>query len=197
MAVSLTLRWGLKAENEVIEGKDRDEVLSKLKESMNQATDEQLNGVEVNPEYKSYRRIAKDPDAPNNPWSVEVSENGVGETESFTDREKAIERFVEVIAEDGDHWDDTPNFTKFRFEMPKHDADVVVVFPGGKELIIQARPSNADEGYNGSLDIILPDDQVVINLKGDDMEPAPAADEKCNNTRVAKQLVTELPGDYD
>lgn len=64
-------------------------------------------------------------------------------------------------------------FTERRIKMPKHDADVVLVFPGGQELLIQARPSNADGDYPGSLDIVLPDDQAVTNWKGDDMANAP------------------------
>ena len=62
-------------------------------------------------------------------------------------------------------------------------------------MTIQARPSNADVNYNGSLDIILPDDQCVTNWKGDDMEAAPGIKGQAH-TRKAKQLVTELPGVY-
>ena len=90
--------------------------------------------------------------------------------------------------------------SEFRVELPKWDADVVIVFPGGEELVVQARPSNADVNYNGSLDIILPTDQVVTARKGDDMEHAPAIyPEYCPQaTRcVAKQLAMNLPGNYD
>lgn len=88
-------------------------------------------------------------------------------------------------------------FKEIRVEVPKHDCDVIVVFPGGKELAIQLRPSNGDIGYNGSLDIILPLDSVVTNWRGDDMEPAPQFGADCPEIRIAKQLVTDLPGDYD
>lgn len=87
-------------------------------------------------------------------------------------------------------------FTEKRVKVPKHDCDVIIELPGGKELTIQLRPSNCDVGYNGSLDIILPDDDIVVCWKGDDMEDAPAVDESLPNQRIAKQLVIELPGDY-
>lgn len=84
----------------------------------------------------------------------------------------------------------------FRYvELPKADCDVVIVFPGGDELLIQARPSNADTDYNGSLDIILPDDQEVCCWIGSEMTPAPAVGRQAH-VRLAEQLVTELPGDY-
>jgi hypothetical protein len=88
-------------------------------------------------------------------------------------------------------------YQEIRVELPKHDADVVIVFPGGKELTVQARPSNADVDYNGSLDIILPDDQLVTAWQGDDMEDSVAPDESRQHERRAKQLVTDLPGDYE
>lgn len=87
-------------------------------------------------------------------------------------------------------------FTTTRVELPLHDADVEIVFPGGKVLLIQVRPSNADTNYNGSLDIILPTDQTVANWIGDNMQAAPQATGGRSHERVAKQLVTELPGLY-
>lgn len=90
-------------------------------------------------------------------------------------------------------------FVEIPVDLPAHDADVVIRFPGGKELLIQARPSNADVNYNGSLDIVLPDDTVVTNWRGDDMESAPEAfpGRGRPHERTAKQLVVELPGDYE
>jgi|GEM_PF-5610523 len=99
--------------------------------------------------------------------------------------------------------------SEFRVELPRWDADVIIVFPGGEEMVIQARPSNADVNHNGSLDIILPTDQVVTAWKGDDMEHAPARavfakitypereDREMDHVRVAKQLAMNLPGNYD
>lgn len=83
-----------------------------------------------------------------------------------------------------------------RVLMPKEDCDIVLVFPGNEELVIQARPSNADNGYNGSLDIILPTEDVVTNWQGEDMEPAPQWHQGGAHERLAKQLSTELPGIY-
>lgn len=90
-------------------------------------------------------------------------------------------------------------FKTIRVELPKHDADVEIVFPGGKIVLVQARPSNADEGYNGSLDICLPDNTLVSNWHGDHMESAPPASDNPlgSHERIAKQLVIELPGNYD
>jgi hypothetical protein len=83
-------------------------------------------------------------------------------------------------------------FKAIHVKAPKHDFDVVIQFPNGTELVIQARPSNADINYNGSLDIILPDDTPVTCWKGDDMEAAPK-DRRLEHVRRAKQLVCELP----
>jgi hypothetical protein len=87
-------------------------------------------------------------------------------------------------------------FSEAKLEVPDHDMDLSLVFPNGKTITVQIRPSNADflpnEIYEGSIDIILPENQCVTNWKGDDMEPGPQAgiDECC---RVAKQLVFEIP----
>lgn len=89
------------------------------------------------------------------------------------------------------------NGLETRVAVPKADHDVVIVLPGGKELTVQLRPSNADVNYNGSLDIILPDDDVVTCWRGDDMEAAPKGKGCRAHERLAKQLVTELPGKYD
>ena len=89
--------------------------------------------------------------------------------------------------------------------MPKCDCDLTIKFPGGEEITIQARPSNADVNCNGSLDIILPTDQPVTTWKGDDMEDSDAFQvfnldtrkwENREYIRVAKQLALTLPGDY-
>ncbi len=69
------------------------------------------------------------------------------------------------------------------------DWDVTLKFPNGKELLIQGRISNADKGYNGSLDIILPEDQDVTCFEGDNMTPAKAK----YNCLFTKQLMMELP----
>ena len=89
------------------------------------------------------------------------------------------------------------DFKEIRVELPTIDADVVIVFPGGKEMVVQARPSNAEENYNGSLDIILPEDQLVLVWKGDDMEPSEAPYPDSQESRIGKQFVTNLPGDYN
>jgi hypothetical protein len=95
-------------------------------------------------------------------------------------------------------------FKEIVVELPAHDCDVVVVFPGGEKIVLQARPSNADTKrdrsiYNGSLDFILPRDTHVTAWIGDEMKPSPQASPDCPNRqheRIAKQIVVELPGDY-
>jgi hypothetical protein len=87
-------------------------------------------------------------------------------------------------------------FTQLNVDLPENDCDVVIKFPGGKLLTIQARPSNCHENYNGSLDIILPENKLVTSWIGEDMKDAPAPNKKRQNERMTMQLVTELPGDY-
>jgi hypothetical protein len=85
------------------------------------------------------------------------------------------------------------NFSTKRVKVPNHDCDVILTFSNGKEIHIQCRPSNADEGYKGSFDIILPENMNVICWEGDDMEPSKATSPNTPEQRFAKQLVTELP----
>lgn len=83
-------------------------------------------------------------------------------------------------------------FKNIVVKIPDADCDVELQFTSGKVLVIQCRPSNADTDYNGSLDIILPEDGIVCLWKGDDMEAAPKAGRYAHH-RMAKQLVMELP----
>lgn len=87
-------------------------------------------------------------------------------------------------------------FKEIVVDLPSCDADVVLRFPGKKDLLyIQLRPSNADVGYNGSLDIVLPGNQAVTNWEGDNMKAAEPVN-GIEHIRLARQLVVELPGDY-
>jgi len=88
----------------------------------------------------------------------------------------------------------TYRFKKIEVRVPKHACDVAIVFPGGEQMVLQLRPENADVGYNGSLDIILPTNQWVTAWEGEDMQVARAGQR--SHIRFAQQLVTELPGDY-
>ena len=78
-------------------------------------------------------------------------------------------------------------------KVPDEDCDIILKFSSGKKVVIQARPSNADINYSGSLDIILPRKQVVILWKNFDMAEAPAIDSERQFMRLTKQIVTELP----
>lgn len=84
-------------------------------------------------------------------------------------------------------------FTESLHDAPDHDCDFIIKFPGGQQLVIQLRPSNADEGYQGSLDIILPYDQPVACFKGDDLLPAKPVERELPNRLLAKHLIAELP----
>ena len=77
-------------------------------------------------------------------------------------------------------------------DIPDCDCDLVLKFPSGAELLIQARPSNADVNYKGSLDIVLPENEWVTTWRGDDMESSDASGDQ-SHIRWAKQLVVELP----
>lgn len=79
--------------------------------------------------------------------------------------------------------------------VPVGDHDIVLKFPNERELRVQLRPSNADIGYNGSLDIILDRDELVCCWAGDDMQPSKAPDETRQHERRSKQLVMTLPYD--
>lgn len=91
----------------------------------------------------------------------------------------------------------------YNIDIPEDDCDVVLTFPNGNELVVQCRPSNADDKYNGSLDIILPENETIVCWKGDDMDPSPASgnarqkkeDRTRECQRVAKQIMMELPCD--
>lgn len=85
---------------------------------------------------------------------------------------------------------------KILVEMPKDDCDVTIRFPGGPELTIQARPSNANHSYNGSLDILLPKNQLVTSWIDSDMEESPAPDYRRQHERITMQMAMDLPGDY-
>jgi hypothetical protein len=89
-------------------------------------------------------------------------------------------------------------YSEFCIPVPDHDCDIVLQLPGNKELIVQLRPSNADVNYNGSLDIILPENTIISCFEGDDLQPAktPKGNKVRSHEKFAKQLVCELPGDY-
>jgi hypothetical protein len=87
-------------------------------------------------------------------------------------------------------------FSEIVVEAPNHDCDIVIKI-GGKDLVLQLRPSNADLNYNGSLDIIFPQDNLITCWEGDDMKDAPAPNENRQHERIAKQIVAELPGDWE
>jgi hypothetical protein len=88
-------------------------------------------------------------------------------------------------------------FSNLRICIPTHDCDVAIELPGGKEITLQFRPSNADVHYNGSLDIILPDNDIVSCFEGDDLKKAETPENCRPHEKLAKQLVCTLPGSYD
>lgn len=72
-------------------------------------------------------------------------------------------------------------------ELPAVDADVNLRFPGGQEVIIRSRPSNADEGTAGSLDFCLPDGCAVSLWSGNKFA--------YGGVPELNKIVVELPGD--
>lgn len=82
-------------------------------------------------------------------------------------------------------------------DVPVTDCDVRLRFPGGKEeLVVQCRPSNADVGYNGSLDVYLTTPQRVASYRDGELTPTVPAHPLRQHERVTQQLVMELPGEY-
>jgi hypothetical protein len=77
--------------------------------------------------------------------------------------------------------------------MPDRDVDIMLCF-GGQIVVIQARPTNAEENYHGSLDVILPEPKLVTNLVGESMKASYAPNKGRPHERYADQLVMELPG---
>ena len=78
-------------------------------------------------------------------------------------------------------------------KIPKSgDWDVILEFSNGETLEIEGRKSNSDTNYNGSLDIILPNNTNVTLFEGDNLKNA-VPDTKIKNCLLAKQLVAELP----
>lgn len=65
--------------------------------------------VTICPEYKCYRRLTyhapEEHPVGGNKWEIQICENGAGEIEPFDDKTKAIERFLEIVEEDGEHWE--------------------------------------------------------------------------------------------
>lgn len=83
------------------------------------------------------------------------------------------------------------NWRELVVNAPPNDCDIVIIMPGGSRIVLQLRPSNAEEDYNGSLDILLPRNQWVSCFQGDNLHPATTS---VGGELFAKQLVTELPG---
>jgi len=79
----------------------------------------------------------------------------------------------------------------FCVDIPNHDCDVTIKLNSGKEILVQIRPSNADGDYNGSLDVILSENLVVLCYEGDNMENSKAPFSDRQHERFAKQMVIE------
>jgi hypothetical protein len=127
--------------------------------------------------------VAEDPAEHKVYWSVVPANGGVREESARIPVDVFLSRAKPAKQE----------ATVCRVEIPKHDHDVVLEFPGGREILIQSRPSNADKGNAGSLDIILPGHLLVTSWMGDDMQPAPAPLPERQEDRLTHQLVMELP----
>ena len=80
-----------------------------------------------------------------------------------------------------------------RITIPDGDNDVILVFPNGKEIHIQIRPSNADVNYNGSLDICLPDQNIMTAWSDMDLTAAPCGKDGKEHIRLVQQIALEIP----
>jgi hypothetical protein len=80
-----------------------------------------------------------------------------------------------------------------RITIPDQDNDVVLVFPNGKEVHIQIRPSNADVNYNGSLDICLPDQNMMTAWSDMDLTASPCGKDGQEHIRLVQQIALEIP----
>lgn len=80
-----------------------------------------------------------------------------------------------------------------RISIPDGDNDVILVFPNGKEIHIQIRPSNADTNYNGSLDICLPEPATVTTWQDMDLTDSTRTLAGREHIRTVQQLSMEIP----
>jgi len=78
-------------------------------------------------------------------------------------------------------------------EIPEHDFDLTLKFSSGKVIHLQHRPSNADTNYNGSFDIIMPEDVIICTFKGEELEPSETVGD-LPNQHLCQQIVFEIPG---
>lgn len=76
------------------------EALKKLRSWLMKLPNDSLE-IKVSFEYKEYRKLT----AVEGGYEIDININGAGETAEFRDRKKAIERFVDICSENGEHWD--------------------------------------------------------------------------------------------
>jgi hypothetical protein len=75
-------------------------------------------------------------------------------------------------------------------KLPKEDADIDVVFPNGKTIVLQWRVEGP------SLDILLPETLSVHNWRGSEMKPAKRVRAGMEEVRQADQLCIPLLQEY-
>ena len=81
-------------------------------------------------------------------------------------------------------------YRHIKIDLPDSDFDVTLRFPSGKEIQLQARPSNADVHTEGSFDIVFPHTTSVTLWEDDDMTPASRW--RRDHIRAVKQCAMEL-----
>lgn len=84
-------------------GKNREAALENLRKALKAASDDEINEVQITVAYKEYRRIFLDEE--DNKWKIDISENGCGEYREYGSRAKAIDAFMFMCSEKGEHWD--------------------------------------------------------------------------------------------
>ena len=80
-----------------------------------------------------------------------------------------------------------------KIHLPECDCDLVLVFPSGKEVQLEHRPSDSDDEYEGSFAVILPNNIDVVTYKGDNREPSSTAFPGQEHFRTCKQIYFEIP----
>lgn len=88
---------------------------------------------------------------------------------------------------------DLEHLKAFEINMPPEDTNVVLKFPGGRNVEIQCRTKDADYQYNGSLTMILPEPKPISILAGSPLGPAHAIESTQPHNRLGTHVITELP----
>lgn len=91
----------LKDHDKTFSGTHKRSTLGKLEKYIETLEDIQLD-LQIEQSFKDTRRLTHD--GTGKKFHIEINVNGAGEIVEFDDRKKAVERFLEIVDEKGDHW---------------------------------------------------------------------------------------------